>query len=264
MSARTLKLAAPYLAGADVDEWREELLRRFAHWNVDYPLAPSGPYDVGLRAATATVLHGLGIAQDAMADGVTPWLRVKVRDSRLTATERARYVTRAKWRRDLADKFAGGGTAAVLAKIFTHSNGWTGRNGHDGTDLICPANAVGHAICKGEIVRADDAGWWGEGAPRDPAVRAKGDGIVILRALVTIGPIKKGMCFGYGHAEHPRVQVGDIVDAGEPICHAGLANAWHFHFMVNSGAPEFWRGTFARGVGDRDPWPLVDYAIKHA
>ena len=67
---------------------------------------------------------------------------------------------------------------------------------------------------------------WGLGAPADPAVRAKGDGIVIIRSLVNIGPIKTGMNFCYGHGEKPRVKVGDIVEAGQWICDAGLANAF--------------------------------------
>ena len=61
----------------------------------------------------------------------------------------------------------------------------------------------------------------------------------------------------YGHAEKPRVSVGDTVEAGQWICDAGLANAWHFHFMVNDN-PD------TGGVGDRDPWPIVKYAIDHA
>ncbi len=61
----------------------------------------------------------------------------------------------------------------------------------------------------------------------------------------------------YGHAEKPRVKVGDVVHAGQRICDAGLANAWHFHFMVNHRSD-------TKGVGDRDPWPFVKYAIDHA
>jgi hypothetical protein len=49
------------------------------------------------------------------------------------------------------------------------------------------------------------------------------------------------------------VKVGDIVTAGTRLGHAGFANAWHVHFMVNGG------GTL-RGIGDRDPKPFVDYA----
>jgi murein DD-endopeptidase MepM/ murein hydrolase activator NlpD len=131
-------------------------------------------------------------------------------------------------------------------------------------DLICPKDAPGFAICKAKVVRADAGGWWGKGAPKDPDVRAKGDGIVILQSLVNIGPIKNGMLFGYGHAEHARVTKGQTVKAGDQICRAGMANAWHFHFMVNSGAPRFWDGSRPLGIGDRDPWPFVRYAIDHS
>jgi hypothetical protein len=34
--------------------------------------------------------------------------------------------------------------------------------------------------------------------------------------------------------------------------------------MVNSGAPRFWDGNRPLGIGDRDPWPFVKYAIDHA
>ncbi len=83
------------------------------------------------------------------------------------------------------------------------------------------------------------------------------DGIVIIRSLFDIGPIKKGMNLCYGHAEKPRVRVGQVVNAGDWICNAGLANAWHFHFMVNH-RPD------ARGVGDRDPRPILKYAKDHS
>mgnify|MGYP006144078397 CR=1 FL=1 len=126
---------------------------------------------------------------------------------------------------------------------------------HDGVDLICKPRAAGLAICKAEVVRADNGGWWGKGAP-SPAVAAKGDGIVIIRCLVNQGPFRKGLNFCYGHAEKVRVKVGEKVEAGQVICEAGLANAWHFHFMVNDNKD-------TRGVGDRDPMPYVNYAIKN-
>ena len=50
---------------------------------------------------------------------------------------------------------------------------------------------------------------------------------------------------------------GQVVEAGEVIAHAGFANAWHVHFMVNGRSD-------AKGVGDRDPMPYVEYAIAHS
>jgi murein DD-endopeptidase MepM/ murein hydrolase activator NlpD len=106
-------------------------------------------------------------------------------------------------------------------------------------------------------VRADAGGWWGLGAPSDPAVRAKGDGIIVLRSETAAGPFRAGLHFCYGHAEHATVREGQRVNAGDVIGKAGLANAWHTHFMVNGRSD-------AKGVGDRDPRPFVDYARAHS
>lgn len=124
---------------------------------------------------------------------------------------------------------------------------------HDGEDLICPASEPLIAICKAQVVRADAGGWWGLGAPADPVLKARGDGIIILRSLVDAGPIRKGMNLCYGHAEHATVKAGDVVEAGHVIGLAGFANAWHCHFMVNMRAD-------TKGVGDRDPRPVIDFA----
>lgn len=124
---------------------------------------------------------------------------------------------------------------------------------HDGVDLICPASEPLLAICRSTVVRADAGGWWGKGAPSDPALKARGDGIIVLRSLVDAGPIKRGMNLCYGHAEHATVKVGQVMQPGDTIGNAGFANAWHVHFMVNMR-------TDAKGVGDRDPRPVIDYA----
>ncbi len=64
------------------------------------------------------------------------------------------------------------------------------------------------------------------------------------------------MHFAYGHAEKATVHVGQTVKAGQKIGHAGFANAWHIHFMVNGG-------TTVKGIGDRDPLPFVNHARKN-
>jgi murein DD-endopeptidase MepM/ murein hydrolase activator NlpD len=135
--------------------------------------------------------------------------------------------------------------------ILADSWGWH-PGVHDGIDLICPPNEPLYAICKATVVRADAAGWWGKGAPADPVLKAKGDGIIVIRSLVDAGPIRKGMNLCYGHAEGAVVKAGQTVEAGDHIGHAGFANAWHTHFMVNMRKD-------ALGLGDRDPKPVVDY-----
>jgi murein DD-endopeptidase MepM/ murein hydrolase activator NlpD len=129
---------------------------------------------------------------------------------------------------------------------------------HDGVDLICPANEPALAICTGTIVRVQAGGWWGKGAP-SPAVAAKGDGIIVLRCDIEAGPFKPGLLFGYGHAENACVKVGQKVRAGEKIGEAGLANAYHLHFMVHG--PD--QSPPLGGTGDRDPMPYVDYARRN-
>lgn len=148
--------------------------------------------------------------------------------------------------------------AAPLRKILGSSWGFHGGD-HDGVDLICDPDAVIYAICDARVVDVRSGGWWGKGAPTDPAVREKGNGIIQIECLVDAGPFRKGMIFGYGHAEKATVKVGDVVRAGQVLGRAGLANAWHIHFMVSmqpgwSGRPS--------GTGDRDPMPFVTYAVE--
>jgi murein DD-endopeptidase MepM/ murein hydrolase activator NlpD len=192
-----------------------------------------------------------------MEDGVTPHLRTKLRNRRFSVAEWARYQgSRRKYRAALRKRFAGGGHVHTpVSRIITDSWGYHPGK-HDGIDLICPPNATLFAICDGTIIRADASGWWGLGAPDDPALKAKGDGIIVLRCATDVGPFRTGLNFCYGHAEHATVHEGQHVQAGDVIGKAGLANAWHTHFMVNNNHD-------ARGVGDRDPRPYTDYARSH-
>lgn len=157
------------------------------------------------------------------------------------------HLLREKQLRELAAT-----VTAPLKHILQDSWGWH-PGVHDGIDLICPPDEPLIAICEAKVVRADAGGWWGLGAPADPALKARGDGIIILRSLIDAGPIRKGMNLCYGHAEHATVKAGQTVKAGDVIGKAGFANAWHTHFMVNMRAD-------TKGVGDRDPKPVVDFA----
>jgi murein DD-endopeptidase MepM/ murein hydrolase activator NlpD len=147
----------------------------------------------------------------------------------------------------------GNGKVAMPVKtnLATDTNGFSGY--HDGIDLICAPNAPLHAICDAEVIDVRSSGWWGLNPTGDVT---KGDGIIQLKALESVGPIKKGMHFGYGHAEHAVVKTGQQVKAGQVIGKAGFANAWHVHFMVNTG------GT-ASGTGNRDPKPILTW-VKQA
>jgi murein DD-endopeptidase MepM/ murein hydrolase activator NlpD len=254
--SRTFKLDAPHMHGDDVAGWQATLNRQMKTWDIRYSIKADGDYGAVSRDLTATVLFGMGISHAAMVDGVTPELRTKIRHRNLTATELALFTARVAWRAKLRKTHnVGGQLATPIAKIISSSWGYH-PPGHDGVDLICRENAPLYAICDGTIVRADAGGWWGKAAPADAALKARGDGIIIVRCTINAGPFREGLNFCYGHAEHAIVKAGDHVQAGQHIGTAGFANMWHSHFMVNA------RGD-TKGVGDRDPMPYVNYARKH-
>ena len=236
------------MRGGDVLDFQRWIKRKFEFWRVEYPLKTDGIWAQASRTALATIMYGMGVALDELRDGVTPELRIKLRNANLTPEELQRARDRAEWRDRLREKHRGGGVCMPLARITDRSNGYS--SWHDGIDLICPRDAPGFAVCKSVVVRADNGHWWSKAAPRSWAIRSKGDGILVLRSLVDVGPIKKDMNFAYGHAEGMRVRKGQVVEAGHHVCRAGMANAPHFHFMVNMRRD-------ARGLGDIDPWPIL-------
>jgi murein DD-endopeptidase MepM/ murein hydrolase activator NlpD len=254
---RIFKVKSPHMAGDDIAGWQRTLNTQMDTWQVDYDVEVDGDYGVATRAMTATVLYGLGIEKAKMAEGVTPELRIKVRNKDLTEDERERFHEREPWRLRLRKQHEGGGLASPLAKIISHSWGWH-PPAHDGVDLICPEDAPIFAICKASVVRVSASGWWGSNPQPSPGHPVSdGDGIIIIRALQDIGPIKAGLNFGYGHAEDSSVREGQIVEAGQRLGRAGFARAAHVHFMANNDNND-------RGVGDRDPWPYVEYAMQHS
>jgi murein DD-endopeptidase MepM/ murein hydrolase activator NlpD len=124
---------------------------------------------------------------------------------------------------------------------------------HDGIDLICAPRAPLFAPCRCQVVRVSASGWWGKGAPKDPVLLAMGDGVIVLRSLVNLGPIRKGMQFAYGYAEGAVVREGEVVKPGQKIGLSGFANAWHVHFMVNTmSVPK-------PAVGTMDPLPILKF-----
>lgn len=255
MSARTFQVQQPHIEGDDVRLWQQTLNAQLKRWNVDHQIKVDGDYGIGTRSLSSTVLYGLGIPQAEMAHGVTPELRVKVRNRRLSTAERARWTRRIPWREKLRRRYAP--VSSPMAHIEQDSWGWH-PGVHDGLDLTCPKDEPLRAICDGEIVRADASGWWGKAPSGNVAL---GDGIIIIRCSIRRGPFRKGLNLCYGHAEHATVKKGDKVKAGQIIGKAGLAVVPHVHFMVNGLSAD--SAGFVRGVGDRDPRPYYDYARKH-
>jgi murein DD-endopeptidase MepM/ murein hydrolase activator NlpD len=258
MPSRTFKLTQPRMEGGDVKNWQRELVSLFAAMDIDNaPVTADGEYGMETRSITAALARALGMdPEEVMADGVTPELRRRMRDRDLTAEEKERFQNasrkayrarlRKQWRPERLK------VHAPVTRIIADSWGYHPPV-HDGIDVICPPNAVLFAMVRSKVIDVRAGGWWGKAPSGDTS---KGDGIVQLEILETVGPFKRGHHIGYGHAEKATVRVGDVVEAGEPIARAGLAVAWHIHLMLNDGST-------SKGIGNRDPRAILDYAVAN-
>ena len=232
--------------GRDVRAWQRQINRQLAEWRIAYAIDPDGDYGPTTDLWSRRVLRGLGLTVGDW-EGVTPHARIKARhpESR-TPEELAAAEARKAWLRRLRRQYAAKRVHTPVETIYRDTWGYSA--GHDGIDLICPPDAPLFAVCRAKVIDVRAGGWWGSNPTGDVS---RGDGIIQLEALTSIGPLKKGMHIGYGHAEHARVSVGQVVEAGTVLGKAGLARAWHVHFMVNDGST-------MRGIGDRDPRPYLD------
>ncbi len=260
MSDRTFKIDSPIMRGNDIKAWQELILQVGESWNVHFPLKVDGKYGLATRSFSKAVLFGRGFSHEQLDDGITPWLRSRTRDPNTrpdAVRERAGEQPRRDFRDALRKKYAKDAeqdVAAPIGKIITMTWGWT-PGVHDGIDLICGVKAPIYALCDAEVIDVRPGGWWGNSPSGEIW---KGDGIIQIKCLTDDGPFKRGMHFGYGHAEGADVHVGQRVEAGARLGEAGLAVAWHIHLMGNNG--EFG----LRGKGSFDPRPFVDYAIRRS
>jgi len=260
--SRTFKVDEPVMRGEDIQDFQGEVKRLFEELDIHCPIKADGIYGTATRSYIAALCNSYGmIASQVMKDGVTPELRTRLRHHDLTAGENARMGTPEliSYRRALRKRYDSGeikGVHRPVTKVLEHS--WGYHPGvHDGVDVITQPDAVTFAMCKVRIIDVRTSGWWGLGAHASGGHPVSdGDGIVQMEILENVGPFKKGHHIGYGHNERPFVRVGQILEAGDKIAHAGFANAWHIHLMHNDGKT-------SRGIGNLDPGPLVDYALAH-
>lgn len=258
---RTFKLKKPRMRGSDVKSWQEDIKRIFKRqFNMNVPIKIDGTYGPSTRSYSASLVKAMGLSSKAMNEGVTPELRTKLRNNDLTLAERQAKSSQARkdYREKLRKQFKQDRepkvhkfTSVILQDSWDYHPGI-----HDGIDVITPADAVLFAPVKCRVIDVRPSGWWGLGAPTDPKKRARGDGIIQLRVLETVGPFKKGMHIGYGHAEKAMVKVGQTVKPGTPIGRAGLANAWHIHLMINDGSVGL------KGVGNVNPRACLEFTKK--
>lgn len=258
MSSVTLQLKSPAMRGTTVKEFQKDVKAAFKRLGIDAPINIDGIYGPAMRGFTAALLRANGgNAAVLMKDGVTPALRSKIRNNIYTAAERKlkaskaridyRAALRKRWKQQTKVR-----VHAPVTKIVTDD--WGYHPGvHDAVDVCTDVETVAFAMVKSKVIDVRTSGWWGNNPSGDVG---KGDGIVQLEVLESVGPFKKGMHIGYGHCEKPRVKVGDVVAAGTPIAMVGLAVVWHIHLMVNDGSTN-------RGVGNINPRPFIDYAVKN-
>lgn len=120
---RTLRLRNPPMTGDDVRDWQRELRNQFDGMGIDYEIAVDGVYGQDTRAATETLCYALGIEQDDLDAGLTPFIRVKIRNRDLTTAELRRMKDRTGWRRRLRKKHARpqrSGPQIALAEAARH------------------------------------------------------------------------------------------------------------------------------------------------
>lgn len=262
---RTFKLQSPPMKGDDIKSWEKELKELFRGIGIDAPIVANGVYADIDRSYTKSFAHAVGLdANKLLEHGVTPNVRSDLRHwkVRQTVNQGLLMAERVDWRRRLRDRYGKirdhgqGEVSLFLKKLLADS--WGYHPGvHDGIDLISLPDVPIYAPVDCKVIDVRSGGWWGLGAPSDPQLRAKGDGIVQLEILETLGPFKKGDHIGLGHAEKARVREGDLVKAGHWVANTGFANAWHIHCMQNDGST-------MKGIGNKNPKPMVDYSIKHA
>lgn len=252
---RTLKVDAPPMRGEDVKNWQHEVKDQFSNMSIDCPIVDDGIWGISSRGFTASLCHTLGMdAGKVMKDGVTPELRTRIRHRDLTIVEKDEMSNRVEYRRALRKRWNDAFIRVHRPMAVVITDDWGYHPGvHDGIDVQTHPNAPLFAMVKCRIIDARSGGWWGKNPSGEVA---KGDGIVQMEVLETVGPFKQGHHIGYGHCEHATVDVGDTVTAGDMVARCGKAVTWHIHLMMN-------RGETDRGTGSYDPRACLDYAIKH-
>lgn len=255
MSDRTFKLDKKLMEGEDVKDWQRTLLNEFKHLKIDNaPINVDGIYGPTTRSISAVFFKASGLSPNLVKNGITPGIRLKIRDRRFTPNEMKKRVSSEikMYRAELRNRWKETKVHTPATKILADT--WGYHPGvHDGLDLIVPPDVPIFAMVKSKVIDVRSGGWWGKA----PSGNVKlGDGIIQLEVLESVGPFKKGMHIGYGHAEKAQVKAGQMVKPGQVIGHAGLAVAWHIHLMVNTGKT-------TKGIGNVNPEPLYRYAVKN-
>lgn len=255
MSDRTFKLGKTLMEGDDVKDWQQTLIKEFKHLKIEnVPLAIDGIYGPTTRSISAVFFKAAGLSPNLVKQGITPGIRTKIATRRFTEIEeKKRHSSELRmYRAQLRNRWAETRVHTPATKILADT--WGYHPGvHDGLDLIVPPDVPIFAMVKARVIDVRAGGWWG----KSPSGKVSlGDGIIQLEVLEDVGPFKKGMHIGYGHAEKAKVKVGQTVKPGQVIGHAGFAVAWHIHLMVNTG-------NTSKGIGNLNPEKFYRYAVEN-
>lgn len=122
MSDRTLALTSPHMHGSDVEQLQRDINAELKRWKVAASIKVDGEYGAATRDMAKTVLYGLGVAnpQAELAHGVTPAIRLLIRNRDLSADQRTVFTRRADWRKRLADRYAKRGADLAVEFALAH------------------------------------------------------------------------------------------------------------------------------------------------
>lgn len=259
---RTFKVFRTRLEGEDVRLWQQNVVNKFASMNIGAPIVVDGIYGPKTHSTSCKLVEAMGINSSPITrNGLTIGMRRKVNST--AEKGRAAHSKEVQiFRNHLRDLWGKPKPQIKVSKPVATIVGdsWGYHPGvHDGVDVICLPNAPVLAMVRGRVIDVRSSGWWGLGAQASQGHPiSDGDGIIQIEVLDTVGPFRKGMQhIAYGHAEKASVKVGQIVRAGQKLGHAGFANAWHVHLMVNDGSQG------RRGVGTTDPAPFLNWTKTH-
>lgn len=138
--SRTFKVGSPLMTGLDISNWQEDIKRGFDEFYIACPIKVDGIYDVKTRAYTASLCHALGMnAGVEMLNGVTPTLRIRVRNRQLTPDERTRMGQLTVYHNELRKSFSEANPITTISSngvnLIKGFEGFSGAPYDDGTGV---------------------------------------------------------------------------------------------------------------------------------
>lgn len=106
--------------GGDVEQLQDDIKAELKRWHVDAAFKVDGEFGQATREMAKTVIYGLGGDPHAVDHGITPELRLLIRNRDLSPAQRKAFEAREDWRKRLAKRYARHG--AQLAVEFAHAH----------------------------------------------------------------------------------------------------------------------------------------------